>query len=347
MESAPPSYRLSDYTFEYPPEAVAAEPADRRENARLLILDRRSGQITHRRFANIGEYLHAGDCLVLNRSRVLPARLVGKKPTGGKAEILLVQEQEDGRWSGLCAALKLEGIVEFPEGITARAEERSSDGGWIFRFSVKDVRSFMRRYGTPPLPPYIRKRRREIDVGKVEDLERYQTVYAREEGSIAAPTAGLHFTPEVLTELKAKGVRIAEVILHVGLGTFLPINAEDVRDHAMLAEDYEIPDQAHIEIKSALKEKRRIVSVGTTATRTLETFIRTPHAHSGRTDMYIRPGHEFQAVGALVTNFHQPASTPLLLTCAFAGKEAVLCAYAEAVKKRYRLFSYGDSMLIL
>jgi S-adenosylmethionine:tRNA ribosyltransferase-isomerase len=334
------SFRLSDYDFRYPEELVATAPASPRDSSRLMVLDRRTGDLQHRTFRDLPGYLRPGDCLVLNRTKVLPARLVGRKPTGGKVELLLLKEASPGVWKALSADLK-PGLTVLLDGARAEVVSPCEDGEWTLRFSTEDVAGLIRRIGLAPLPPYILKRRKRLGAEGERDLERYQTVYARSQGSVAAPTAGLHFTPELLGTIRDSGVRVAELTLHVGRGTFNPIHAEDVRDHIMLEEDYEIPPEAAAALSGA-----RVVAVGTTSVRSLETYAATGRP-SGSTGLYITPGYSFRSVDMLLTNFHQPRSTPLLLTCAFAGKEKVLAAYREAVRLRYRLFSYGDSMLIL
>lgn len=342
------------FEYEVPDDLVATAPCAERDASRLLVL-RREGGLEHRIFQELPELLSPGDCIVLNRSRVLPARLEGRKGTGGAAEILLIAEVAPGLWSALSGGLKPGAVITFPGGVTAVAEARAGDGAWLMRFSTTEVRALQESHGSPPLPPYIRSRRKRAGLVQsgAEDAERYQTVYAQERGSLAAPTAGLHFSPEVLARLRERGVIIAEVVLHVGLGTFRPIVADDVRQHEMLAERYEVPQRAVEAIRTAKARGSRVIAVGTTATRTLETVFargvtQAPAAPlTGSTSLYILPGHEFKAIDALQTNFHQPASTPLLLACAFVGKERLFAAYQEAIAKRYRLFSYGDAMLIL
>lgn len=342
-----------DYEFEVPDELVAAEPAAGRDASRLLVL-RRSGGVEHRAFRDLPGLLSPGDCLVLNRSRVVPARLPGRKATGGAVDFLLLSELSPGVWRSLAVGVKEGLTADVGDGVSAAVEARDGDA-WRVRFSVEDVRAHLERRGLPPLPPYIRGKRKRAGLGdaRPEDHERYQTVYAREKGSLAAPTAGLHYTPELLAALGARGVAVAELVLHVGLGTFKPVVAEDVAEHVMLPEAYEVPPAAAAAVRAAKAAGGRVVAVGTTATRTLETvFARGVLAEptaplKGETSLYILPGRPFAAVDALQTNFHQPASTPLLLTCAFAGRERVLDAYREAIEKRYRLFSYGDAMLIL
>jgi S-adenosylmethionine:tRNA ribosyltransferase-isomerase len=272
---------------------------------------------------------------------------LGKKATGGKAELLLVRELEPGLWSALATGLKAGMRLSFPGGASALVEGLSEDGEYLCRFDLCDLAAYLTEHGHAPLPPYILKRKRLPDTS---DRARYQTVYAACEGSIAAPTAGLHFTERLLEELRVGGVRTARVILHVGRGTFRPVTAEDASRHPMLPEHYSM-SQAQAElVAQALREGRRVVSVGTTSTRTLETLARQAGGFGpgeGWTSLYIFPGHEFRVLGGLITNFHLPKSTPLLLAAAFAGRERLLAAYQEAFRERYRLYSYGDAMLVL
>ncbi|MFH1724151.1 MAG: tRNA preQ1(34) S-adenosylmethionine ribosyltransferase-isomerase QueA [Elusimicrobiota bacterium] len=346
-------FRLEDYEFAYPRSLIATAPATPRDAARMLVLDRTTGRIEHRRFLDLPQYLRPGDCLVLNRSKVLPARLVGRKPTGGKVELNLVRRLAPDRWTALSANLKPGVEVLFPGGIRASVESLDPEGEWILRFSVGEVELLMLRHGHAPLPPYIQKRRKRLPPAAVEDRDRYQTVYAREEGSVAAPTAGLHFTPELLEALRRQGVRVAEVVLHVGRGTFRPVTARDIRAHRMLPERFYIPDGTAAALREARRDGGRVIAVGTSSVRTLETIARRgggangAHSPIEETELFILPGHRFLSVDALITNFHQPASTPLLLTSSFAGRERLLEAYHAAIAREYRLFSYGDSMLIV
>ncbi|MBI5211723.1 MAG: tRNA preQ1(34) S-adenosylmethionine ribosyltransferase-isomerase QueA [Elusimicrobia bacterium] len=353
--------RISDFDFEYPEELVAAYAVEPRDAARLLVVRRGSGAREHRVFAELPGLLSPGDCLVLNRTRVLAARLLGRKATGGRADLLLVRELEPGRWAVLASGLKAGGRLEFAGGLEGTVESLDDDGQYVCRFSRPDIVEFLEAHGMAPLPPYILKRRRGLGrqaqgpgapapSGALEDRSRYQTVYASQAGSIAAPTAGLHFTPEVLARLEGAGVIAARLTLHVGRGTFRPIEAADPADHRMLPEWYRMEAEDARAVASALAAGRRVVAVGTTSTRVLETLAASPRgltAAEGWTDLYIRPGHAFKAVGGLVTNFHLPRSTPLMLAAAFLGRERLLAAYEEAVARRYRLFSLGDAMLIL
>ncbi len=348
MTNALETMKLSDYDYQVPEDLVAVEPATDRDASKLMVLHRAKDTLQHRSFKDLPDFLNAGDCIVLNRSRVLPARLVGRKATGGNAELLMLDEMGPGLWTALSAQLKPGVVVELLGGVTAAARGRAEDGSWLVRFSTREVRALLEKDGLPPLPPYIRSKRKRhgMSEARPEDMARYQTVYAQEQGSLAAPTAGLHFTPDVLQALRDKGVAVVEVVLHVGLGTFKPVTAEDVRDHKMLPERYEVSPEAVETLRANRAKGGRVVAVGTTATRTLETLAGGA-ALVGATSLYIVPGHRFRAIDALLTNFHQPASTPLLLTSAFAGREKVLSAYQEAIGARYRLFSYGDAMLIL
>jgi len=341
------SWRLEDYRFDYPEHLVAVRPAEPRDASRLLVLDRAKTALEHRRFSDLAEYLKPGDCLVLNRSRVLPARVLGVKSTGGKADLLLVRRLSPRRWTALSAHLKPGARVNFDGGLCAVAERLDGSGEWILDFDGDGVEALMDRSGEAPLPPYIQKRRKSEPV-ETADRERYQTVYAKEPGSIAAPTAGLHFTAALLEELRERGVETAELILHVGPGTFRPVKTGDVREHPMLPERFEVP----AETPEKLRRAKRLIPIGTTAVRTLETLAEADRSFRGVPDrgdasLFIYPGRPFRAVDALVTNFHQPDSTPILLASAFVGRERLLEAYREAVRLEYRLFSYGDAMLIL
>src|SRR5579883_2804725 len=335
--------KLSDYDFDYPEELIASQPAEPRDASRLLVLGRQSGERRHAHFRDLPKFLAPGDCLVLNRTKVLSCRLSGKKSTGGKAELLLVKELAPGRWSALASGLKKGGVLEFPGGLSARVEGLSAEGEYELSFSRTDVPAYLEEHGLTPLPPYILKKKRQTTA---YDVARYQTVYARDRGSIAAPTAGLHFTPELLAALEKKGVSLAYVTLHVGRGTFRPITADDASAHKMLPEWYRLePDQAAVIAKA-----ERVIAVGTTATRTLETLARRPEGFGpgeGESELYLYPGSEFKVLGGLITNFHLPRSTPLMLAAAFAGREKLLAAYREAIAMRYRLYSYGDAMLIV
>jgi len=338
---------LSDFDFDFPEELIASVPAEPRDSARLLVLDRGDAALRHAHFRDLPRFLKPGDCLVLNETKVLPCRLLGRKATGGKAELLLVRELEPGFWTALATGLKAGMRLSFPGGAAAQVEGLNEDGEYLCRFDRSDLAAYLAEHGHAPLPPYILKRKRVPDAS---DRERYQTVYASAAGSIAAPTAGLHFTDRLLEELRGLGVRLAKVTLHVGRGTFRPVTAEDASRHPMLPEHYHMPEAQAALVARTLREGGRVVSVGTTSTRTLETLARQAGGFGpgeGWTSLYIYPGHEFRVVGGLITNFHLPKSTPLLLAAAFAGRERLLSAYQEAFRERYRLYSYGDAMLLL
>lgn len=339
----------SDFDFQYPEELIASVPAEPRDASRLMVVRRGTGAWEHRRFRDLPEYLTAGDCVVLNRTKVFSCRLLGKKSTGGKADLLLVKELEPGRWCALASGFRAGMKLEFAAGLTAEVESTNADGEYQLAFSRSDIMTYLETHGLPPLPPYILKKKK-AQPDSVPDAQRYQTVYAQDTGSIAAPTAGLHFTPGLLDRLRAQGIAIAEVTLHVGRGTFRPIQGDDAAQHVMLPEWYSLPDRQAAVVAAAMQAGKRVVSVGTTSTRTLETLARGPGGFGpgeGWTELYITPGFEFKAASSLITNFHLPRSTPLMLASAFLGREKLLAAYGEAIKERYRLYSYGDAMLIL
>jgi S-adenosylmethionine:tRNA ribosyltransferase-isomerase len=340
--------RISDYDFELPEELIAQVPLEPRDASRLLVVPR-DGALLHRTIAELPDLLSAGDLLVLNDTRVIPARLLGTKETGGKAELLLCEPLEGGlgrRWRAMgqaSKALRAGARLRF-DGLEATVE--AVEGGGFYRVLLDregaDLASALERAGRLPLPPYIRR------APDAHDRERYQTVLARSPGSAAAPTAGLHFTPALLDRLEAKGVARATVTLHVGPGTFLPVRAERLDDHRMHGERYVVPAETAAAIAEARARGRRIVAVGTTTARTLESALCDGRvvAGEGRTELFIRPGHTFGAVDALLTNFHLPRSTLLVLACALGGRDRILGAYREAVSRGYRFFSYGDAMLI-
>jgi S-adenosylmethionine:tRNA ribosyltransferase-isomerase len=360
MESA--IMKLSDFNFELPPELIATHPAQRRDESRLLVVRRGSNEFEHRHFADLAGLLRPGDCLVINNSKVLPARLHCQRPGGGETELLLLAEKEKNVWEAMVRpARKLrpglrlqlpggEGWAEILEGEAEGESERTRR----VRFEIAgEVLDFLERQGEMPLPPYIlhqRKAQGETPRAVQEDRARYQTVYASPAGSVAAPTAGLHFTPDLLEQLKAKGVEIQQVTLHVGMGTFEPITVNDPKDHVMHYEHYVIGREAAQAIEAArLDPQRRIVAVGTTSVRTLEScFARHGciQEASESTNLFIYPGYSFGVVQAMVTNFHLPGSTLILLVAALAGRERILSAYQEAIAKRYRFYSYGDAMFI-
>jgi S-adenosylmethionine:tRNA ribosyltransferase-isomerase len=342
---------ISDYDYELPPEAIAQAPLPERDASRLMVLDRARGVREHRMFRDLPDLLRPGDLLVLNRSRVIPARLLGRRASGGAAEILLVRDLGDGRWQALVRPgrhLRPGQRVTVDEDLSLviESEALAEDGRRRVRLLSRrrDVAGALERCGHVPLPPYVRRPDTEAD------RARYQTVYAREPGSVAAPTAGLHFTPGLLDRLRAVGIATAEVVLHVGPGTFRPVTAERVEDHRVSPESFEISEDAAHAIDETRARGGRVVAVGTTTVRTLEGAARATgevRAAAGETDLVIVPGFRFRVVSALVTNFHLPRSSLLLLVAAFAGRERVLSAYADALAAGYRFYSYGDAMLVV
>lgn len=347
---------LNDFNFELPPERIAQTPAARRDASRLMIVDRRQQRITHDVFANIGRYLRDGDVLVVNDTKVIPARLHGRKAaTGGKVEVLLLHDHGEGMWDVLLkpAARVRPGTALDIGPLQAEVIDRLPDAVVRVQFAPNDIYAALEQVGEVPLPPYIQ---RPLDLGRGclshrqgEDRERYQTVYAQHPGAVAAPTAGLHFTPELLTDLERRGVQRAAVTLHVGWGTFQPIRAETITEHDMGKEYYRLLADEAARIRKARASGGRVVAVGTTSTRTLETVMQQAGevtATSGWSDLFIYPSYRFRLVEALVTNFHLPKSTLFLLVCAFAGRDLMLEAYHCAIAERYRFYSYGDAMLI-
>lgn len=357
--------KTSDFYYDLPEELIAQDPLEDRSASRLLVLRRESGEITHRHFRDVKEYLCPGDCLVINDTKVIPARLYGEKTdTGAAVELLLLKRHQDNVWETLvrpgkkCRPGAVLGFGSRMNGAEAAKPEENAasdylmtaevldvveDGNRLVRFSYEGIfEEILDQLGEMPLPPYI--------THKLKDKNRYQTVYARQEGSAAAPTAGLHFTPELLREIAEMGVKIAHVTLHVGLGTFRPVKVEDVTEHHMHTEYYEIEEEQAALINETKAKGGRIICVGTTSCRTLESASDQEgilHAGSGWTDIFIYPGYRFKIMDGLITNFHLPESTLIMLVSAFAGKEKVFAAYEEAVRERYRFFSFGDAMLIL
>ncbi|MDH3528772.1 MAG: tRNA preQ1(34) S-adenosylmethionine ribosyltransferase-isomerase QueA [Acidobacteriota bacterium] len=341
--------RLTDFDFELPEELIAQEPLPERDASRMLVLDRVAGGLSDTSFPAIAEHLEPPDILVINNTKVFPARLYGDTETGARVEVFLVAELERDLWSVLGRPgkrLKVGKAVRFGEGLLARVLEKSDDGRVSLKFEHDgDLETLVDRFGKTPLPPYIKREPGRID----SDRERYQTTYARSRGAIAAPTAGLHFTEEVLETIRAKGVEIIEITLHVGYGTFEPVRVENLSEHRVSAEKFEISSEASKELEAAKRAGRRIVAVGTTTTRALESAANADGSFTAgpqTADLTILPGYEFKAVDALLTNFHLPRSSLLILVSAFAGRESVLNAYRHAVRERYRFYSYGDCMFI-
>ena len=338
--------KTSDFDYELPEELIAQTPLERRDSSRLMTLDKYTGETGHWHFYDLPRFLRPGDCLVLNDSRVLPARLIGHRPTGGACEVLLLVDRGDNLWECLVRPgrkLHPGAQVIFGEGqLTATVEEEIEDGKRLVRFHYQGIfLEILEQLGKMPLPPYIK--------AELEDNERYQTVYSKVVGSAAAPTAGLHFTPELLKQVQDMGVKVCCVTLHVGLGTFRPVKAEDIQDHTMHSEFCMISQETADQINQTKREGGRVICVGTTSCRTIESFAAedgTLTARSGWTSIFIYPGYRFKILDALITNFHLPQSTLVMLVSALAGREHVLSAYAQAVQERYRFFSFGDAMLI-
>lgn len=337
------------FDFNLPEELIAQTPLEERTASRLMVLDKQTGDFKHEQFRHIIDYLQAGDCLILNDTRVLPARLFGvKEDTGAKIEVLLLKQVENDIWETLvkpAKRVKVGTVITFGEGrLKAKCISEGDHGGRHFEFSYDGIfYEVLDLLGEMPLPHYIKE--------QLDDKERYQTVFARERGSAAAPTAGLHFTKELLEEIKQKGVHVAFITLHVGLGTFRPVSADSVEGHDMHAEFYQMTKETADLLNQVKADGGRIISVGTTSTRTLETIASGHDGQfqetSGWTDIFIYPGYEFKAINGMLTNFHLPKSTLMMLISALAGREHVLKAYEEAVKERYRFFSFGDAMLII
>ena len=339
--------KTSDFYYDLPEELIAQTPLEKRDTSRLLAMDRETGEIAHRHFYDILDYLKPGDCLVMNDSRVLPARLLGHRPTGGAVEVLLLRDLGDKKWECLCKPgrkMQVGNQVIFGDGeLTATVVEVQETGNRVVQFHYEGIfLEVLERLGKMPLPPYIKE--------ELQDQERYQTVYSREVGSAAAPTAGLHWTEELLDKAREKGVKTAFVTLHVGLGTFRPVKVEDVTKHHMHSELCMISQETADILNRTKAEGGRIICVGTTSCRTLESLVNEDgsfEAKSKWTEIFIYPGYQFKAMDGLITNFHLPESTLVMLVSAFSSREKVLHAYEEAVKERYRFFSFGDAMVIL
>ena len=352
-------YSLNDYNYDLPAELIAQQPAKQRDQSRLLCLDRQTGRLTHAVFDRIGDFLNPGDVLVVNNTSVIPGRLTGRKDCGGKVEVLIsdfIGSQTSNRRNGsiVCRCMvkaskrSLPGTwFHFTEGLKAKVLEIGKEDYRLKFYVDEDFESLLDRIGQVPLPPYIKRNSGEMP--DCDDKKSYQTVYASRKGAIAAPTAGLHFTQDLLDDLRARGVYIVELTLHVGLGTFLPVRATDIRGHRMHAELFTISAEAAGKINAARAKGRRVFAVGTTSVRTLE-YSSNPDGEvlsgSGSCDLFIYPGYQFKVVDAMITNFHLPQSTLLMLVSAFAGRLKVLEAYQEAIRRRYRFYSYGDAMLI-
>ena len=339
--------KTHDFWYDLPEELIAQTPLQQRDSSRLLVLDRVTGQVSHKHFFDIIHYLQPGDCLVMNDSRVLPARLLGHRPTGGAVELLLLRDLGDRKWECLCKPgrkMLIGNEVIFGDGdLTATVVDVLDTGNRVVQFHYEGIfLEVLERLGKMPLPPYIK--------AELADQERYQTVYSREVGSAAAPTAGLHFTNELLAKIRDKGIKIAFVTLHVGLGTFRPVKAENILEHHMHSELCMMSAETAAVLNETKQNGGRVICVGTTSCRTLESLVNEDgsfEAKSKWTEIFIYPGYTFKAMDGLITNFHLPESTLVMLVSAFAGQEKVLNAYNEAVKERYRFFSFGDAMCIL
>lgn len=341
--------KISELNFDLPDDLIAQQPAERRDGSRMLVVDRSSGTFSDRKFGEIVSLLRPDDVLVLNNTRVFPARLKGISESGAKVEIFLNECLENSLWTALARPakrLRPGKRIDFAPGLSATVVERSEDGKIIVRFNTNgDFFELLETIGQTPLPPYIKR-----DGDAPADRERYQTVFAKNRGAIAAPTAGLHFTPDILGEIEDRGVSIAEITLHVGYATFEPVRVDDLTDHRVAPERYQISEQTAAVLNKARQDNRRIVAVGTTSTRALETTIKKHGcfvAGSRLADLTITPGYRFEAVGALLTNFHLPQSSLLLLTSTFGGHELIMSAYRHAVASKYRFYSYGDCMFIV
>lgn len=338
--------KTSDFYYDLPPERIAQTPIDKRDNARLLCLDKETGEINHRHFYELPSLLNKGDCLVLNDSRVIPARLFGRRTSGAAVEVVLLRDRGGGLWECLTRPgrkTKKGAVLFFGEGaLSAEVENEIEGGNRLLRFHYDGIfLEILERLGKMPLPPYIRQ--------ELKDSERYQTVYSRIAGSAAAPTAGLHFTKELLLEIENAGVSVNYVTLHVGLGTFRPVKSEHIEHHEMHAEYCEIPQSTADAVNDCLQKGGRVIAVGTTSCRTLESRASedgTVRPYSGFTNAFIYPGYRFKCISGLITNFHLPESTLIMLVSALAGRENILNAYKEAIRLEYRFFSFGDTMMI-
>ena len=339
--------KKSDFYYDLPEELIAQTPLEKRDTSRLMVLDKKTGQVQHKHFYDIIDYLQEGDCLVINDTKVIPARLYGQKTgTGGAVEVLLLKDLGEGRWECIVypgRRLKEGANITFGDGrLTATIDKVLETGNRIISFHYEGIfLEILEELGEMPLPHYIKEH--------LSDPDRYQTVYCREPGSAAAPTAGLHFTPELMERIRKKGVVFAPVTLHVGLGTFRPVKEEEITDHVMHSEQYFITPQSAEIINQARQSGHRVIAVGTTSCRTLETVTdenHVTHPGEGNTDIFIYPGYTFKGLDALITNFHLPESTLVMLVSALAGRENILNAYRQAVEEKYRFFSFGDAMFI-
>ena len=344
--------KLSEFDYELPEELIAQFPAQKRDFSKLLVLSKQTGQLEHKHFYDVVDYFDENDVLVLNNTRVIPARLYAQKSTGANIEIFLLKEVKAQHWEVLlrpAKRVKPDDVLKISDELSAQLIEKYEDGKALVKLLYEgNIFEILDRVGKIPLPPYIERKMSDDELAKL-DYERYQTVYAKNKGSVAAPTAGLHFTEEIIEKLKSKGVQICYVTLNVGLGTFKPVNTENIEDHKMDNEVFEITQEAADIISNGMKNGKRIVAVGKTSTRTLETTFQKYgeiKAVKDSSEMFIYPGYEFKVVDALITNFHLPKSTLIMLVSALAGKDTIFNAYKEAIAQKYRFYSYGDCMLI-
>jgi len=344
-------YQRADYTYFLPPDRIAQYPTPKRDTSRLFCLDRQAGSISHHVFSDIFDLLSPGDVLVINDTKVIPGRLFASKETGGKAEILLLGYPSNSSQTPILKSLiksskqpKVGSFLYFEDDLKVQVVGHENEQTHLQFSSLEEVDQILSKYGHMPLPPYIRK-----GEDSFLDIDTYQTVYASQKGAVAAPTAGLHFTKDLLTRLSKKGIEIVSITLHVGYGTFIPVRTDDIRDHVMHPESFFVSKEAADRLTRAKKEGRRIIAVGTTCVRTLEYIVKEKEFSSqkGVCDLFIYPGFSFKAVDGMITNFHLPQSTLLMLVSAFTGKETILNAYQIAIEEKYRFYSYGDAMLIL
>lgn len=341
---------ISDFDYNLPQKLIAQEPLPQRTESRMMVLDRKKGQFIHSRFKELSSYLNKGDVLVLNNAKVIPAKVWGKKERN-EIEFLFLRECREGLWEVLCRParkVKLGDVISFSPGFEGKIIRVESEGKRVIQFSSEDVLSQLKKMGFAPLPPYIKRKKKNLELKEL-DLERYQTVFAQKEGAIAAPTAGLHFTPQTLGQIKAKDVTIARISLNVGLATFQPVRVEHVEEHQMLEEVYTVGPAASQAINNAKEKSRPVVAVGTTSVRALESAFKEGKTWPGKssTRLFIYPGYKFKVVDRLLTNFHLPRSTLLMMVAAFAGLDFIKKAYEEAIRQKYRFYSYGDCMLII
>ncbi|MFC1501680.1 tRNA preQ1(34) S-adenosylmethionine ribosyltransferase-isomerase QueA [Elusimicrobiota bacterium] len=352
-------HKLKDFDFFVPKELISQKPLKNRDASNLIVLNKTTGAIEHKKFFDICKYLNSGDCLVINRTKVIPVRLYGKKETGGKVEVLFLNPFKSVRKNTyevlIKPSLNVGKKIIFEDNCTGTVAEKRNNGETVLNLSGSSLLKFLHKHGNMPLPPYIKRRDNDNVDTKNLDRERYQTVYSKNKGSIAAPTAGLHFTHDILKKLKQKGVNIAEIVLHVGWGTFKPIKSKILSEHKMLPEYYEISKKSANTINHTIEKKGKIIAVGTTSVRALESAATNGECSSGHlvepgkkhTSIFIYPGYRFKIADNMITNLHLPQSTPLMMVCAFAGRKNILNAYKNAVDRKYRFFSYGDSMAII